>query len=235
MTQMKRVLVTIVTSVGLLLAIPATALATLTELGLTPSQQVQQPSPMWPTPTCSSTSCYAVVRTTGFQATVAGYRGPSRKDLFTVPRNGSIVAWTVSLGSPTKAQISYFDGATVGGGPAQAGIAVLRPGPHLSFRLLAQSPLVALQPYFGKTAQFPLAASIPVVKGNLIALTVPTWAPVLALGFAHDTAWRASRSKKQCSATTSPSSHTTPQSVVKYVCLYSQARLTYSVTLISTP
>ena len=56
--------------------------------------------------------------------------------------------------------------------------------------------MVKLEKYFGKTAQFPLERSIPVKKGYIVALTVPTWAPALALGFGKDTSWRASRAKE---------------------------------------
>ena len=74
---------------------------------------------------------------------------------------------------------------------------MLRPQkkPNLTYKLIAQSPLVKLEPYFGKTAQFPLETTIPVKKGDVVALTVPTWAPALALGFGNDTSWRASRPK----------------------------------------
>ena len=55
-----------------------------------------------------------------------------------------------------------------------------------------------LEPYFGRAAQFPLETALKVKKGDVIGLTVPTWAPALALGFPSTTSWRASRSKTQC-------------------------------------
>ena len=42
----------------------------------------------------------------------------------------------------------------------------------------------------------------------MVALTVPTWAPALALGFGNDTSWRASRSKAQCTSTSTQTTHT---------------------------
>ncbi len=72
-------------------------------------------------------------------------------------------------------------------------------------------------------------------KGYIVALTVPTWAPALALGFGKDTSWRASREKKQCASTSSQSTQTSIGSAVQYFCLYQTARLTYSATLVSTP
>jgi hypothetical protein len=74
-----------------------------------------------------------------------------------------------------------------------------------------------------------------VKKHDVIALTVPTWAPALALGFGHETSWRASRPRTQCSSTSSLSAQTQIGSSVQYYCLYQTARLTYSATEISTP
>jgi hypothetical protein len=151
------------------------------------------------------------------------------------PRSGTIVAWTIMLGKPNATQIKFFNANE--GGISEAGIAILRPQPkpNLTYKLVAQSPLVKLQPYFGKTAQFPLETTLPVKKGDIVALTVPSWAPALALGFAGDTSWRASRPRKGCTSTSSQTSHTTIGSPVQYYCLYQTARLTYSATLISTP
>jgi hypothetical protein len=145
------------------------------------------------------------------------------------------VAWTIILGKPNATQIKFFD--TNEGGASQAAIAVLRPQkkPNLSYRLVAQSPLVTLEPYFGMTAQFPLATTIAAKKGDVIALTVPSWAPALSLGFGNDTSWRASRPKKQCTSTGAQTAHTQVGLPVQYYCLYRTARLTYSATLISTP
>ena len=118
-----------------------------------------------------------------------------------------------------------------------AGIAVLRPQkkPNLTYKLISQSPLVKLEPYFGKTAQFPLETTLEVKKGDVIALTVPSWAPALALGFANTTSWRASRPKTSCSSTSAQTTQTRIGTNVQYSCLYRTARLTYSATLISTP
>ncbi len=224
---MRPLLATLTVSAAALLAIPGVALGTLSEVGLT-TAQLAQPTPTQPPPSCPANPCLAVSRTTGFQVKVG-----TQRDVLVVPRDGTIVAWTITLGNPNKTQVAFFNANE--GGPASAGIAVLRGGPKLSFRLLAQSPIVQLQPYFGMAAQFPLATTIPVVKGNIIALTVPTWAPALALGFGNDTSWRASRAPAKCTDTTTQTTQTAVSSVIKYTCLYRTARLTYSATLVSTP
>jgi hypothetical protein len=208
----------------LVLALPGGSPAKLTEVGL-----VGETTPAT-VPSCPSPTCLAVSRTTGFQIKIGSTRNP-----LAAPRNGVVVAWTIMLGKPNPTQIKFFNANE--GGVAEAGIAILRPERHskLGYKLVSQSPLIQLQPYFGMTAQFPLASTLAVKKGDIVALTVHTWAPALALGFSHETSWRASRPKKQCSATNSQSTQTSIGSTVQYFCLYQTARLTYSATLISTP
>jgi len=224
MPNMRRIITALIASLSLALVLPAAAPATLSELGV-----IGATTPVT-VPSCPSSPCLAVSRTTGFQARV----GPARS-LLTVPRTGTVVAWTISLGKPTATQIKFFN--TNEGGEAEAGIAILRPQkkPNLAYKLVASSPTVKLQPYFGKTAQFPLEMTLPVKKGDVVALSVPSWAPALALGFGNDTSWRASRPRTQCTSTSSQSTHTAVGSTVQYYCLYQTARLTYSATLISTP
>jgi hypothetical protein len=224
MAYMRRASTLIIASLAaLLLLLPAGSVAKLTEVG-----EIPQTTPVT-TPSCP-TSCLAVTRTTGFQVKVATNRG-----LLAAPRKGTIVAWTIMLGKPNATQVKYLDSKE--GGAAEAGIAVLRPQktPKLGYQLVAQSPTVKLEQYFGQTAQFPLETTIPVKKGDVIALTVPTWAPALALGFGNDTSWRASRPRTECASTGSQTTQTTIGSTVQYYCLYSTARLTYSATLVSTP
>ena len=81
--------------------------------------------------------------------------------------------------------------------------------------------------------QFPLAKSIPVKKGWVIALTVPTWAPALAVGLGADTSWRASRGKGTCEDTSTNTVQTQPNQLAQYYCLYKTARLAYSATLVT--
>jgi hypothetical protein len=211
-------------SAVLALALPAVAPATLAEVGVIGATTPETVA------SCPASPCLAVSRTTGFQVKVGSVHNP-----VSAPHDGTIVAWTITLGKPNAAQIKYFDANE--GGVSEAGIAVLRPQPkpNLTYKLIAQSPPVKLQPYFGKSAEFPLETTIPVKKGDVIALSVPSWAPALALGFGNDTSWRASRPKNGCTTTSSQTSQTTVGSAVQYFCLYQTARLTYSATLISTP
>jgi hypothetical protein len=224
MPLMKRTAAAIVASLALCLALPAGSTATLAEVGVLPTTTP-------PTvPSCPASPCLAVSRTTGFQVKVGPFH-----NFLAVSRTGTIVAWTITLGKPNAAQIKFFNANE--GGAAEAAIAILRPvpKPNLTYKLVAQSPPVLLQPYFGATAEFPLETTIPVRKRDVVALTVPTWAPALALGFGKETSWRASRPRTQCTSTSTLSTHSQIGSPVQYYCLYQTARLTYSATLISTP
>lgn len=199
--------------------IPAPAGAKIVELG----QIAQEPKP-----SCPAKPCLAVSRTTGYQAKIGSERG-----LFTAPENGKVVAWTITLGNPTKKQIAFFDESL--GGPASAGITVMRPGRKLYARVTGQSPIEPLAPYFGESVQFPLGRALTVKKGYVVGLTVPTWAPALAVGFGNDTSWRASRPAGKCDDTDQQTAQTQPGSITRFRCLYRTARLTYTVTLITDP
>src|SRR4029077_17845787 len=198
MDNMKRTYMAILASCALALALPAVSPATLAEVGVIPP--TSSPATV---PSCPASPCLAVSRTTGFQVKVG-----SASNLLSAPRAGSIVAWTVMLGKPNATQTKFFNANE--GGVSEAGIAILRAQkkPNLTYKLVAQSPTVKLQSYFGKTAQFPLERTLTVKKGDIVALTVPPWAPALALGFGKDTSWRASRSKSQCASTSAQSTQT---------------------------
>jgi len=223
MAHMRRITMAVLASVALALLAPALAPATITEVGV-----IGETTP--PTaPSCPAT-CEVVSRTTGFQVKVGEAR-----NLVSAPRTGTIVAWTITQGKPNATQIKFLDSAE--GGEAEAGIAILapQPKPNLTYKLVAQSPMVKLAPYFGKTAQFPLETTIPIKKGYIVALAVPTWAPALALNFSAATSWRASRPRSGCRSTSAQSVQSTIGSAVQYYCLYQTARLDYSATEISTP
>lgn len=202
-----------------LLALPAVASAKIIEVGDVGTAA---------TPSCPASPCEVISRTTAYQARIG-----DTKNMFVVPRDGRIVAWTISLGKPGKKQQAFFEENL--GGAAEAGITVLRPGKRWYGRVLAQSPTQPLTDYFGTSPQFPLAESLPVTKGSIVALTVPTWAPALALGLGRDHVWRASRDVDACDDTQTQSAETSVRSLARYKCFYRTARVAYSVTMISTP
>ena len=181
-------------------------------------------------PSCPGSPCLAVSRTTGFQVSAGASQSTS-----TAPHSGSIVAWTITLGKPAFNQIAFFDANE--GGVAEAGIAVLHPvpAPESSYRLVALSPTVKLEPYFGTTHKFLLNGALPVDGGDVVALSVPTWAPALAPGLGNETTWRSSRQSGQCTSTSVQSAQLSVGGSSQYGCVYGTARLTYSATLSAIP
>ncbi len=95
------------------LAVPAAALGTLTEVG-------QLTDPPMPKPACPERPCLAISKTSGYQAKVE-----TTRSVHVIPRDGRIVAWTVSLGKPGKDQTKFFDENL--GGQSEAQITILRP------------------------------------------------------------------------------------------------------------
>ena len=202
------------------LAVPATVLATEYEIGNTDGPQ--------PAPACPATPCFAISRTTGYQAKVGTKRG-----LMTIPADGRIVAWSITLGKPGKKQIAFFNQKL--GGAASAQITILNPRSKLRSRAVAQGEPQQLEPYFGSTVEFALQKSIPVKKGWVVALSTTTWVPALAVNLGVDTSWRASRGRGTCDDTQSQTAQTQPNQLTQYYCLYRTARLMYTATLITNP
>ncbi|PTL56350.1 hypothetical protein [Paraconexibacter algicola] len=218
---MKRSTKVTVAAVALALAVPAAALGTLDEVG------VLQGTPA-PAPSCPDRPCQAIPKTTGYQAKV-----DTNRSVHVIPKDGRIVAWTITLGKPGKEQTKFFNEGL--GGEPQAQITILRPGNKLYYRAVAQGEPQKLSKYFGQTVQFPLERSIPVKKGWVVGLTVPTWAPALAVNQPGTTSWRASRGKGKCNDFDRQTAQTKEMGISQFYCLYRTARLTYSATLVSTP
>jgi hypothetical protein len=198
------------------LACAAPASARIVEIGGSPAA----------TPSCPSSPCYALSRTTGYQAKVVDSRST-----YIVPADGRIVAWTIGLGSPNAKQADFFNSNF---GDASAQLTILRRGKRLYHRVMSQTPVVPLEQYFGQKVQFPLTTSIAVKKGYVVALTVPTWAPALTQVLNDGSSWRASRAKGKCNDTDTQTAQTRLATRKQYRCLY-RARLTYSATLITSP
>jgi hypothetical protein len=219
MALMPRLTVFAIAAAGAALTFPVLASAEIIEVGkLDPAA----------TPSCPSRPCLAVSRTTGFQTKVGATRG-----LMTIPKDGRIVAWTISLGKPGKKQTAFFNDKL--GGESQAQLTILNPRRKLRSRAVAQGEPQKLTPFFGTTTQFALEKSIPVKKGWVVALTVPTWAPALAVGLGADTSWRASRGKGTCEDTSTQTTQTQANQLAQYYCLYRTARLVYTATLVTDP
>jgi hypothetical protein len=187
-----------------------------------------------PTTTSCPDNCFVVTRTTALQVNNGGRTYPT-----TSPVRGRVVALTLQLGSLTDRQISFFN-RTYGGTP-RVQLTVLsqtrRQKPKRWYTVAAQSEVIRVTPYLGRTVQFPLETTLPIEKGDFLALTVPTWAPVLAVNLDTNFSWRASRRARCGDDLTRVTQHAqqTLGSEAQYKCLYQTARLQYSATIISTP
>jgi hypothetical protein len=176
--------------------------------------------------------CVAAVRMTGYQGRASG--GP--KNPFYIRRDGHLVAFTLQLAKPTEEETNFFE--TNFGSPSMARISVLRRGTtrktRLNHRLVRQSERFELDRYFGSKPTFVFDRPLKVRKGNWIALTIPTWAPLLASPIARENWWRSSRASDSCDPPKSLRQFAMeePRELRKFGCTYHGARLLYSVTYV---
>lgn len=182
-----------------------------------------------PVPSCPALPCQAVGSVTGFQVSNGQTRSP-----FIVPHDGTIKSWTLTLSQPTNSQRSFFNGFF--GTPPEARLAILRRIAGTNpprYNLRSQGSIKVLSPYLGQTVKF--GSSLKVEKGDIVAITVPTWAPAFAQELASNEVWRASREPGKCTNSTDirqGEPQEKPGTRATYGCKYSTARLLYTATLV---
>jgi hypothetical protein len=182
-----------------------------------------------PDPSCPDKPCKAVGSVTGFQVSNGQANLP-----FRVPHDGTIKAWTLTLAQPTNSERTYFNGFF--GTPPEARLAILRRVPGTEpprYTLRTQGSIKVLSPYLGQTVEF--GANLKVAKGDVVGLTIPTWAPAFAVNLASNDVWRASRLPDACNDETDLRQGE-PQlrigSRATYGCKYTAARLLYTAKLV---
>jgi hypothetical protein len=182
-----------------------------------------------PDPSCPESPCQAVGSVTGFQVSTDQGGLP-----FRVRRDGKVKAWTLTLAEPTSKQRSFFNGFF--GTPPEARLAILRRVPGTEpprYNLRSQGSIHVLSPYLGQTVKF--GASLKVEKGDIVGLTIPTWAPAFAQNLTAKNSWRASREPEKCTNTTDVRQGQPQQKIgtrATYGCRYSTARLLYTATVV---
>lgn len=226
------------------------------------------------TPNCGTKvgprACVAEGKITGFQVFQKGSQGKN----FIVPFNkGKVIAWSIQLSNPLKkdsqkygpAQQPYFN--MLFGKPSKARISILRKvknGPKYPprYRLIRASGTQLLNRYFGTEIKFAIKP-LNVIKGDIVALTIPTWAPAFWVPYACNNSpsgglvnparcanarkyntWRGSRAPGLCGIGTDAfdrpnealqKSH--PQQKVnstkRYGCYYDAGRLLYKATVVA--
>jgi len=182
-----------------------------------------------PEPSCPELPCQAIGSVTGFQVSNGQTSLP-----FRVSRAGKVKSWTLTLAQPTNSQRSFFNGFF--GTPPQARLAILRRiagtnPPRYSLR--SQGSVHVLSSYFGQTVRF--GANLQVQTGDIVGVTVPTWAPAFSQGLTAKNVWRASRETGKCTNSTDVRQGEPIQRVgtrAIFGCKYSTARLLYTVTVV---
>jgi hypothetical protein len=233
--SMKRSLLALAGALALGVAVPASAGATITELGVSTTPLV---APSCPTGVSPAQCTIILTRATALETIRDNVAYPS-----TVKQAGRLVAFTVGLSAlssnATTAQndIKFLD-KTYGGDP-QIEITVLKPVGARNLRgwqVVESSPLVDVQPYLGQVVQFPLTTSLPVVRGEVVALTTPTWAPVLSIDLSTTHfAYRQSRTRNCNSPPSTSQAQVTVGTSARYVCDYPGTRVEYSATEVTNP
>jgi hypothetical protein len=182
-----------------------------------------------PDPSCPELPCQAIGSVTGFQLDNGQTKLP-----FRVPHNGRIRAWTLTLAQPTNSQRAFFNGFF--GTPPQARLSILRRVPGTNpprYNLRRQGAIKVLSPYLGQTVRF--GANLKVQRNDIVALTVPTWAPAFAQDLSAKNVWRASREPGKCTNSTDIRQGEPQERVNRratYGCRYRTARLLYTATLV---
>jgi hypothetical protein len=183
-----------------------------------------------PDPSCPDLPCQAVGSVTGFQAANGQAKMP-----FLIKTDGTIKDWTLTLAQPTNSQRSFFNGFF--GTPPEARLAILHRVPATNpprYTLRRQGAIKVLSPFLGQTVKF--GSSLKVEKGDIVGISVPTWAPIFSQGLSANNVWRASREVGTC---TNPTDirQGEPQQVIgkraDYGCKYTTARLLYTATLVA--
>jgi hypothetical protein len=213
---------------------PAAASAQIIEVGATTSPLV---APVCP-PNLTASQCTIVLpEVTAFESVRDGVAYPTR-----ITKPGDVVGFSLGVSSLTsnttkaKSEISFLNGL-YGGGPT-AQLSVLRHlgrGSSTDWRVVGQSAVFQLLPYLGQVVEFPLVQPLPVVPGEVLAVTVPTWAPILTINVTPSQfGYRQSRRAK-CTVPPASSAQTLVGNRAGYRCSYTGTRVEYSATEITTP
>jgi hypothetical protein len=235
--HMKRFSLAIAAGLGALVLIaPGAASAQIVELGQVSSAPVAAPA----CPTgVSLANCFIVLpRTTAVQTNTNGVVNPTK-----VTKDGWIVAFTVGLSKLTSdatTELNLLKNLDARwGGPPQLVLTVLKPGSNNKYTVAAQSATFHVLPFLGSVLQEPLSlpptfttmTALPVKKGDVIGLTVLTWAPVLSYNLTADKySYRQSRRANCTNPPASQTAQTTIGASQQYLCNYTGTRVQYSAT-----
>jgi hypothetical protein len=235
-------------------AASGSASATEIQVGNTTTALSAPTCPQEATATETQTDCTIVLtKTTAFETLSDGVSDPT---VITTP--GVIDAFSLGVsglviqGATLSSELTTLNDNW--GGPPSAQLTVLRPVASASggrWAVAAQSPVMPLQPYLGGVVEFPLIAPIPVVRGEVLAITVPTWAPILIFGlsttqFSYDqshtqilTSTTTATGTTQSSSCETSSAATLAQLTLgdqaQYTCNFQGTRVEYTALEVTAP
>jgi hypothetical protein len=236
MVNMKRTFLVIAALIALASALAAaSASAQIIEVGATATPVAA--------PTCpagvSPANCFIILtRTTALQTVSDSVVLPTK-----VKKAGWLVAFTVGLSKLStnakteKKYLHILDQAY--GGTPQVALTVLKPGPKNQYTVSAESSIFHVEPYLGQVFQTPLSlpptfsafTPLPVTPGEVIGLTVPTWAPILSYNLtASKFAYRQSRMANCKNAAGAQTAQLAVGASTNYQCNYTGTRVEYSAT-----
>ena len=195
-------------------------------------------APSCPKGTSASNCNIVLERTTALQSKSDGVRNPT-----VIKHDGWIVAFSVGLSrlsSNAKTVHKLLHGLdTTYGGTPRLQLTVLKPGRKGNFTVRAQSGQYHVIPFLGRVLTEPLSlppkfssfTALRVKRGDVLALTVPTWAPVLSYNLtASKFAYRQSRTNNCDHAAGSQTAQIKVGSRKRYGCSYTGTRVQYSAT-----
>ncbi|HWD68841.1 MAG TPA: hypothetical protein VG293_01530 [Solirubrobacteraceae bacterium] len=240
---MKRAVCAVAAAVTAAALLPAAASAAEVQIGVTTSPLI---SPTCP-PDAQGNACTILLdQVTAYETLRDGVANPD-----TVKKSGVVSSFTLGLASTSLITpvIIAAKNAEYGGPPEAQLTALIPTGTPTdpTYRVAAQTAVVKLRSELGKVAEFPLLTPLPVVRGEILALTVPTWAPVLSIEQdAAKFSYAQSRvkamttvGKKRVSSCLTTSTVNLAQIVVGqlsgYTCVYPGNRIEYSALEITTP
>lgn len=214
--------------------LPSFAVADQVELGATDTPLIAPTCP----PGVTQGQCLIVLtQVTAFESIRDGVTNPTL-----VKQSGEVVGVTLGISglsskkATANADITYLDSRY--GSPAEVELTVLRPiGPRALFgwAVAAQSEPVVVLPYLGSVVQLPLLQPLPVVPGEVVGITVPTWAPILSIDLTGPKfAYRQDRSTG-CRNSPGGLAQFLIGEQATYSCNYPGTRIEYSATEILAP
>ena len=226
-------------TIGFAALAPGLASGQIVELGQTSTTPLVAPSCVkgQPLATCK----IVLTRTTAIESLSDGIINPTR-----VNQQGWIVSFTVGLSklvanAKTRAALIASQDAQHGGAPALA-LTVLAPGPDNTFSVVGESAVYTLTPFLGRLLQEPLSlpptfssfTALRVIRGDVIGLTVPTWAPVLSYNLSgKEFAYRQSRRANCRNTAVTQTAQTHLNDATRYGCYYTGTRVEYAATEIT--